>query len=99
MRVGADRETLVKQHGALETQVQKLRTELAAYSEYDPVELERKIEDTVRERAKAEKFSEHIYCMEGWLRERVPDRESQVSALKQLYGDEWDEEDGGLREL
>ncbi|KAJ4347468.1 hypothetical protein N0V95_005389 [Ascochyta clinopodiicola] len=96
---GGDRKTLVAKHGDLTKQVEKLRTELAAYSDYDPVELDRKIEDTQRLRAAADRFTEHIYCMEGWLKERVLDRESQGRVLKELYGDEWDEEEGGLREL
>lgn len=96
---GGDRKTLVTKHEELTKEVEKLRTELAAYSEFDPVELDKKIEDTRRSQAAADKFTEHIYCMEGWLKERVPDRESQVVALRDLYGDEWDEEDGGLREF
>lgn len=99
MCVGADRQTLVARHEALVVQVEKLRVELAAYSEYDPVELDKRVEDTKRARAAADRFTEHIYCMEGWLKERVPDRESQIGALRDLYGDEWDEEEGGLREL
>lgn len=96
---GCDRKTLVTRHEELSEEVEKLRTELAAYSEYDPVELDKKIEDTRRSRAAADKFTEHIHCMEGWLKERVPDREGQVGVFKELYGDEWDDEDGGLREF
>ena len=97
--IGGDRKTLVTKHENLTKEVEKLRTELAAYSDYDPVELDKKIEVTQRSRAAADKFSEHIYCMEAWLKERVPDREAHIGILKDLYGDEWDDEDGGLREL
>lgn len=96
---GGDRKALLTKHEDLTKEVEKLRVELAAYSEYDPIELDKKIEDTRRSRAAADKFTEHIYCMEGWLREWVPERESQLLTLKDLYGDEWDEEEGGLREL
>ncbi|KAF2630803.1 meiotic nuclear division protein 1 [Macroventuria anomochaeta] len=96
---GGDRKTLVTKHEDLTKEVEKLRTELAAYSEYDPIELDKKIEDTRRSQAAADKFTEHIYCMEGWLKERVSDREGQVGVLRELYGDEWDDEDGGLHEL
>lgn len=96
---GGDRKALITKHAELTKEVEKLRTELAAYSEFDPIELDKKIEDTRRSRVAADKFTEHIYCMEGWLKERVPDRESQLAALSDLYGDEWDDEDGGLREL
>lgn len=99
MPTGGDRKTLVTRHEALIKEVEKLRMELAAYSDYDPVELDKKIEDTRRSLAAAEKFTEHIYCMEGWLKDKVPDREGQVNALKDIYGDEWDDEEGGLREL
>ncbi|KAF1929592.1 meiotic nuclear division protein 1 [Didymella exigua CBS 183.55] len=96
---GGDRKALVAKHEGLSKEVERLRTELAAYSEFDPVELDKKIHNARRSRAAADKFTEHIYCMESWLKDRIPDRESQVGVLRDLYGDEWDEEDGGLREL
>lgn len=99
MVAGGDRKALITKHEELTKEVEKLRTELAAYSEFDPVELDKKIKDTRRSRAAADRFTEHIYCMESWLKDRITDRESQVVVLKDLYGDEWDEEDGGLREL
>lgn len=98
-QTGGDRKALVKKYDELNQQVDRLRNELATYSEYDPVELDKKIEDTRRLQEAAERFTEHIYCMESWLKERVPDRESQVCILKDYYGEEWDDEDGGLREL
>ncbi|KAF3005772.1 hypothetical protein E8E13_007236 [Curvularia kusanoi] len=96
---GGDRKALVIKHDELHHHVEKLRLELATYSEHDPVELSRKTEETRRLRAAVEQSTEHIYCMEGWLKERVLDRESQVCFLKECYGEEWDDEDGGLREL
>ena len=98
-QTGGDRKALVKKHDELNQQVEQLRKELATYSEHDPVELDKKIEDTRRLQEAAERFTEHIYCMESWLKERVLDRESQVCILKDYYGEEWDDEDGGLREL
>lgn len=86
-------------HEELVQQVDKLRAELATYSEHDPVELSKKAEETTRLRIAAEKFTEGICCMEGWLRDRVLERAIQAGLLKELYGDEWDDEDGGLREL
>jgi len=99
MIAGGDRKALVTKHEELTKEVEKLRTELAAYSEFDPVELDKKLEDTRRSRAAADKFTEHIYCMESWLKERIPDRESRLVVLRDLYGDEWDEEDEVLRGL
>ncbi|OSS55160.1 hypothetical protein B5807_01733 [Epicoccum nigrum] len=96
---GGDRKALARKHDELNHQVEELRKELATYSEYDPIELDKKIEDTRRLQEAAERFTEHIYCMESWLKERVLDRESQVCILKDYYGEEWDDEDGGLREL
>lgn len=96
---GGDRKTLITKHEALAKEVEKLRIELAAYSEYDPVELDKKIENIGHLRAAAEKFTEHIYCMEGWLKAQVLDREGQTVVLREIYGVEWDDEDGGLREL
>lgn len=90
---------LVTDHEQLTQQVDRLRAELVIYSEHDPVELEKKIEDTKRLRTAAEKYTEHIYCMEGWLKEHVQERAVQVFLLKDYYNDEWDDEEGGLREL
>lgn len=81
-------------------ELEKLRIELAAYSEQDPVEMEKKALETQQARINADKFSDQILTMEGWLKEQMGgDREVLMNILKMLYEDEFDDEDQGLREL
>jgi hypothetical protein len=84
----------------LTKELEKLRTELAAYSEQDPVEVEKKAAETQKARSDAEKTTDHIYSMESWIRNHTSaDPGLTVHVLKTLYDDEYDEEEGGLREL
>jgi hypothetical protein len=87
-------------HADLTKTLEKLRTELATYSEHDPVEMEKKAEETKQARIDAEKFTDHICSMEGWLKENLcSDRDALLQFQMSLYGDEFDEEERGLREL
>jgi hypothetical protein len=84
----------------LAKELETLRTELAAYSEQDPVEVERKADETQKARKDAEKFTDQIYSMEGWMKNMCGgDAESMLQMKKMLYQDEFDEEEGGLHEL
>jgi hypothetical protein len=97
---GGDRKTLIDKHADLTKEVEKLRTELAAYSEQDPVEVEKKATETQKARSDASKFTDQIYSMEGWIKQlHGDDNEAVTNALKMLYDEEYDEEEGGLREL
>lgn len=96
---GDDRKTLIGRHADLTKSLEKLRTELAAYSEHDPVEMEKKAAETKQARLDAEKFTDHILSIEGWLRDAVGDREALFQLQQAVYGDEFDEEERGLREL
>ncbi|KAF2034650.1 meiotic nuclear division protein 1 [Setomelanomma holmii] len=97
---GGDRKTLIAKHTGLTKELEKLRTELAAYSEQDPVEVEKKAAETQQARIDADKFTDQIYSMESWLRSQCPgDTEALTNVFKMLYKDEYDEDQGGLREL
>ena len=97
---GYDRKALITVHADLTKTLERLRIELAAYSEHDPVEMEKKADETKRARIDAEKFTDHIFSMEGWLKENLcGDREALFQFQRNLYGDEFDEEEQGLREL
>jgi hypothetical protein len=62
--------------------------------------MERKVGETQQFRENAEKFSDQILSMEGWLRDKMSGNAEAISdTLKSFYGDEFDEEEGGLREL
>ncbi|EDU41771.1 Mnd1 domain containing protein [Pyrenophora tritici-repentis] len=99
MEVGGDRKTLMTKHSDLAKEVEKLRTELAAYSEQDPVEMEKKTADTQQARLEAEKFTDQILMMQGWFKQQVGGGEDYLSMLKGLFGPEYDEEEQSLREL
>lgn len=97
---GGDRKTLIAKHADLSKDLEKLRIELAAYSEHDPVEVEKKTAETQQARLDAEKFTDHIYSMEGWLQKQCAlDPVAMKEFREANYGDEFDEESGGLREL
>lgn len=99
-RTGTDRQTLIAQHTDLTKQVKQLRTELSAYSEQDPVEMEKKRAKTQSFWSEAEKYTDQILGMEGWLKGKLGGDTEQLDHVRRmLYGDEYDEEEGGLREL
>jgi len=97
---GMDRKSLVTKHGGLTKELEQLRQELAAYSEQDPVEVDRKKHEAHQYQVEVDKYTDQILSMEGWLKERLGgDAEQLVQTKRMLYGDEFDEEEGGLREL
>jgi len=100
MGAGWDREALVARQAVLNTELEGLRAELAAYSEHDPVELERRKGLVVQKRIEAEASTEKILCVEAWFKKQIGGNKSLLLAMKQMwYGEEFDEEDLGLREL
>lgn len=98
---GGDRKTLIIKYAEFTKELEKLRGELATYSEQDPVEMEKKATEMQQSRCNAEKYSDQILSMEGWFKEQLGggDREHMLSMLRMLYNDEFDEEERGLREL
>lgn len=102
MEPGADRKALMTKHAELVKEVEALRQELGAYSEQDPVELDKKAAATQQARMDADRFTDQILVMQGWFKQNVGGGgggEEFVQMLKMLYGDEFDEEEQGLREL
>jgi hypothetical protein len=80
--------------------LEDLRKDVVAYSEHDPVEMDKKNGEIQKCRADAEVFTDHILSMEGWLKQQMGgDREQMDNIKRMCYGDEFDEEEGGLREL
>lgn len=96
---GQDRESLTKYHVQLQEEIAALRAELATYSDTDPVEMQRRKEESERLRASAERYTEKIYCLERYYLELTGgDREGLEQIRKILYGDEYREGEG-LAEL
>lgn len=97
---GDSRKTLLAKQVALAKELETTRTELAAYKENDPVEVEKRKELARSRKAEAEKWTEQILSMEGWFKKQVGGDKVQFAGMKQnWYGDEFDEEEGELREL
>jgi phytoene dehydrogenase-like protein len=97
--VGGDRKTLITKHADLTKDLEKLRAELAAYSEQDPVEMGKKAAETEQARLDADKFTDQILVMQGYLKNATGGGDVFLDTLRMLYGDEFDEEEQGLREL
>lgn len=95
-----DRKALIIKHADLTKEIEQLRQELAAYSEQDPVEVDKKNSETQHFRSEVERYTDQILSMEGWLKGQIGGDVEQLDHLKrEHYGDEYDEEEGGLREL
>jgi len=96
---GESREELVTAKAVLESELKALRKDLAAYSDNDPTELERKRKDIPKYKLEAEQYTDEIYSMEGWFKDKGQGDEAIAALRMSLYGDEYDEEEGILREL
>lgn len=97
---GEGREGLQATLKELTGEIEGLRCELSGYSENDPVEVERKRQRMGKCRGEAEKWTEQIQSMEGWFKDQVGGDREQLTGLKRnFYGDEFDDEEQGLKEL
>ncbi len=100
MECEGDRKSLTARQSILGKELQLLRTVLAAHSENDPVEMEKRKELIRKRRAEAEKWTEQIQTMENWIRKNAAIDKEQFLLMKQnWYGDEFDEDEGCLREI
>ena len=98
--IGAEsREDLTANKTELESEVKGLQKQLAAYSDTDPTELERKRNEIERFKAEADQCTDDIYTIEGWFKKTFQDDEALRNLRVSLYGDELDVENGVLKEL
>lgn len=97
---GMNRKTLTDRHARLTEDLKPLRDELACYSDNDPVEIGRKCQEAKSLRQSTEEWSDQIMCMEDWLKNALGgNKEALLNMKRDLYGDHFDEEDQGLKEL
>ena len=96
---GDSREDLVTSRSELDKEVKALQKQLAAYSDTDPTELERKKKEIEAFKGEAEQYTDEIYAMEGWFKKIGQDEDGMKKMRLGMYGDEVDEEEGMLREL
>ncbi|KAL2072543.1 hypothetical protein VTL71DRAFT_11886 [Oculimacula yallundae] len=86
---GMDRKTLLEAHGLLEKEKEMLDRELAAYSDNDPVEIQRKIEETKTLRDSAIRWTDNIESMESYIGTLTTDRAQMAEIMSQACGAEY----------
>jgi seryl-tRNA synthetase len=96
---GETREELLSLKKSLAAETEAIRRELATYSDNDPTELEKKVDEAAQWKTDTEGLTDDIYSMEGWLKDQLGGGEGLDVMLQETYGKEYDEEVRGLREL
>lgn len=92
------REELSDAKAVLEKDIKEFERQLAAYSDTDPTEIERKKEEMGKYRREAGQFTDSIDSMESYIAKNWGD--SAVTHFRtMLYGNELDEEGGVLKEI
>ena len=95
-----DRQGMLDKKEGLEKEVELLRRELEGHSENDPVEVDRRKEEVETLKGRTEIWTEHCFEMERWLREKMGmERERLTEMKRDVYKDQFDEEEEGLKEL
>lgn len=93
------REDLMALQAELSGSLIVLERQLAAYRDSDPTELEKCRERVRGFRELAERATDDCLAMEGWFRGCGVEGEGLVELKVGLYEGEYDEEEGGLREI
>lgn len=95
-----DRAATTLQHDQLVGRIAVMKSELAGYSQNDPVEMDRRKSEATQLRNNIETLTDQIVEMEGYLMGKSGmDRETALAWKRETYGVEFSEEDEGLREL
>ena len=93
------RAELASQKMVLDAEVVEMGKELEGYRDCDPVEVERRMREVHGFRAAAERWTDNILILEGYLKELLGGDAEALDGLKrQVYGAEYVEGEG-LREL
>lgn len=94
------RADLVAEQARLMGDLQAFKAELLRYRDGDPGELLLKKQQTQALRQKAELWTDNVAILEQWLSHVVGGDREKLDAIKRsCYGDEYDEEGEGLKEL
>jgi len=94
-----DRQTTMELQTKLASEVKELQKEVDLYRDMDPAVLEEKRRELRRVKDMCETVTDNIYAMEGEVKKVLYGRKEQQEQFKIWYGEEWSEDDGGLREL
>ena len=94
-----EREELVKRQEGLLGEVSALRKELAGYADADPGEVERKRKEVEGFKMKAERWTDNLQVVEGYILKLTGgNRESMEALRRHVYGEQYIEREG-LAEL
>ena len=94
-----ERDELMKKYTGGKEELETLREELAGYSDCDPGEIVRKRQEYTDLKARAETWTENIYCLEAYLKQVTGgDCQALERIREEYYGTEYVAGEG-LREL
>ena len=97
---GYGRKSLTLRQAALQKELEALRTELSSYSENDPVEIGNRRMTVLRNKEDTERWTDQIVTMESWVKAHASGEKEQFGHMKRnWYGIDFDEDEGGLKEL
>ena len=98
--VEMSRQALLERYEKLEKDMSDLKSELAVYCDHDPLELENRKSLVQKYKDEAMQWTEQILSLENWLcRQTAGDKEQLLMIKRSCYGDEFDEDEGALREI
>ena len=96
----SSRQSLLQRHERLEKEMGELKSELAMYCDNDPVELEKRKNLVQQCKEEAMQWTDQILGLESWLcKQTAGDKEQLLMIKRSCYGDEFDEDEGTLREI
>ena len=94
-----EREGLIEQHEQQKEEVEALRKELEGYGNGDPTQMLRKRQEVEELKARAQKWTDNIYCIEGYLREITGGDQVALEGIREEYYESEYVAGEGLREL
>ena len=95
---GMGRKSLLEAHDALLKEMGRLEKELACYSDIDPAEMLRKMEETKKLKASAHIWTDNLEALQCMLQNVINDRAEVGRHMARACGDEY-EIGEGLRDL
>jgi hypothetical protein len=95
---GIDRTALLDAHDKLLKEMDVLDKELSLYSDNDPAEVLRKVEEMQKLKDSAIKWTDNIECLQAFLINLTGDRAQAATIMQTACGDEWVVGEG-LKEL
>ena len=88
-------EMLMTKQEALSDEVNTLKKELAGYADADPGELERKVKEVKAFKAKAERWTDNLMLVEGYMIKLMGGDTSALDGLRrECYGEQYIEGEG-----